>query len=258
MIRLGAGRAILPWLANAFGRLLGRGRRMASGMAPLPRIRQWRADAALLKAVERDDCAALRSALARGADPNARLRDKTPALILSARCQDGAIATLLLQAGADPDGQTPFGFSAAMAACDQGMPELLAALLAAGADPNLASCIGETAAMRCSYAHCGGAAVACLRLVAAAGADLDAGRGDGWSAAMHAACFGHTAILSELHRLGADFLRSTPAGETLESAALKRRHHECAAAAASMREAQELAKSSNASGLPRKTRAARL
>ncbi|GAA3212698.1 ankyrin repeat domain-containing protein [Dactylosporangium siamense] len=89
--------------------------------------------------------AVLRILFDRGADPDQRRADGTPALVLAARLGDHAAVDLLVRAGADVDATDPRGRSALMHAVERNHRAAAAVLLLAGADRSLAAPDGTTA-----------------------------------------------------------------------------------------------------------------
>lgn len=91
----------------------------------------------LFQAIQKSDAAAVRRALDRGIDPNARDAEDTPALMAAVLYADASCVKLLLDRGADPNATNKAGATALMWA----MPDAAKAklLIAAGADVNARS-----------------------------------------------------------------------------------------------------------------------
>lgn len=86
--------------------------------------------------VERSDVAAVRQALAGGADANEPSRLGVTPLYLASSNGDAELIRLLLDAGADPNARDTVGETMLMAAVGSGEPDAVEALLDAGADVN--------------------------------------------------------------------------------------------------------------------------
>lgn len=103
-------------------------------------------DAALLAAAAGNDAAGVAAALGNGGDPDARLSDGTPALVLAARHPRGEAAMELLAADVDVNAADVVGLTAVHVAAQVGGLPLAAALVRAGADLSLRCRGGLTAA----------------------------------------------------------------------------------------------------------------
>ncbi len=89
----------------------------------------------ILALIARGDTAALRAALAAGAEAGARDRWGVTALMHAAACGDAEMVDLLLGHGAAPERTSDAGNSALMVAVARGHLEVAARLLDAGCDP---------------------------------------------------------------------------------------------------------------------------
>jgi ankyrin repeat protein len=103
-----------------------------AGAAVLPKAS---ATNQLVEALRSDDHAALKGALAKGADVNTVLPETITPIYLAVDHQDAEAVHMLLSAGAkaevkDQDGNTPL-----LLACQLGNPDIVNALLDAKADP---------------------------------------------------------------------------------------------------------------------------
>lgn len=104
-------------------------------------------DSRLLDAVRGDNRAAVATALADGAEVNAREGDGSTALAWAAMRSNVEIARLLLEKGADPNLANELGIGPLALATRNGSPALASLLLERGADADLARENGETALM---------------------------------------------------------------------------------------------------------------
>jgi len=92
---------------------------------------------ALVNAIWAKDAAAVRRALAAGADANSRSENGVPALGIAARSGQPDVVAALIEAKADVSAHPENGVTPLMGAIESGSLESVRALLQAGADPNL-------------------------------------------------------------------------------------------------------------------------
>lgn len=95
---------------------------------------QAQANAQLLAAVQSDDVAKVKNAIAHGADPNARDKDGNPALHLAAAAGRTDAVELLLKHGADIDARDQYGATPLHAAAGLGNAATAQSLIDHGAD----------------------------------------------------------------------------------------------------------------------------
>ncbi len=157
-------------------------------------------DPPLLAAVRDGNVAAVRAALADGADVNRPAADGTTALHWAARLDERGLAELLIAAGAGATAANAFGVTPLALAAVNGSAEMLDTLLRAGAEPNAATAGGETALLTAARA---GRADA-VRTLVAHGADVNAVQRAGQTALMWAAAEGHLDTVQALIDAGAD------------------------------------------------------
>jgi ankyrin repeat protein len=158
-------------------------------------------DVPLPDAARRQDRAAVRGLLERGADVNARHPDGASALHWAIHWQDTEMALLLMRAGADVNAVNDYGVTPLSLACANGDAEAVLALLEARADPNLALPTGETPLMTAART---GSAAAVTALIDR-GADVNAReRQQQQSALMWAAAAGRPAAVRVLLEHAAD------------------------------------------------------
>jgi hypothetical protein len=110
-------------------------------------------DEALVNSVSGSDAELVEYLLRKGANPNAKLLQKVPAIVLAVQAKSTRIVELLLQAGADVNSQDGDGMTAIMWAAQNNQSEMLRKLLAASADPTLRNNRGETALMIAQRFH---------------------------------------------------------------------------------------------------------
>jgi len=103
------------------------------------------ADGRLLAAAAEGDVAAIRAALAAGADPDARDGDGTPATMLATRGHHTAALTVLLEAEADPDVRDATLDNPMLYAGREGWLDILRVANEAGADPSVTNRYGGVA-----------------------------------------------------------------------------------------------------------------
>ncbi len=130
------------------------------------------AESRLAAAIEANDPDAVRTAILAGADPNARLSDNIPALLLAARSDADQAFHALLEAGADPSRAVEAGRSIMHVMAAEGLTTGLAASLAAGTPIDLAGGTKGCVTPLTSAAAQGRSAAAML--LAERGARLDA------------------------------------------------------------------------------------
>jgi ankyrin repeat protein len=89
--------------------------------------------------------AVLRLLLERGADPNARRSDGTPAIVIAAMRRDASLVDELLARGAEMDAADAGGRTALMHAVERGADRIVISLLGAGADKDKRADDGSSA-----------------------------------------------------------------------------------------------------------------
>jgi ankyrin repeat protein len=137
--------------------------------------------------------------------------DGTTELHLAAHRDDVAAARALIERGASVDATNRYGVTPLSLACTNGSVAMVELLLAAGAGANRALPGGETPLM--TAARTGNAAV--LKRLLAAGAVVDAREQQrGQTALMWAAAEGHVAVVEALIAAGADFRARLDSGFT--------------------------------------------
>lgn len=168
----------------------------------------------LLNAAARGQAEVVGALLREGGDPNTVTDTGESALHHAAIAADHRVdvVTMLLDAGANPDEETDEGMTPLMAAAMDVHDDAVALLLERGADPNARTVRGYTALMHASdgrnewtrdFTH-NDRMMACMRLLVAAGADVDAADDNGWTA-LHYACLGFDAgPIEQLLALGAN------------------------------------------------------
>jgi ankyrin repeat protein len=150
----------------------------------------------------RGDTAAVRAALARGADVDGAQVDGTTALHWAADRDDLQMADLLIRAGARVDGRTREGVTPLRLAANNGSAAMIDRLVKAGADPNAPlTPSGDTALMLAARTGKTDA----IRVLAEAGALVNARESwGGTTALMWAASEGHAEAARTLIEAGAD------------------------------------------------------
>ena len=183
--------------------------------------------AAIPDLAERADFAAVRAALAAGADAREVQADGTTALHWAVQHDREETVAALLAAGAGPDARNRYGVTPLALACLNGSAAVAARLLAAGADPNLAAPGGETPLL--TAARAGRAAL--VRELLARGAEVNARLpGSGQTALMWAAAEGHAPVVEALLAAGADACAAVDSGFTALFFAARGGHRAAAAA----------------------------
>lgn len=209
---------------------------MTVGMAAGESIPLGR-DQALLAAAERNDVAGARRLLNEGAGLQARDAQGHTALMIATYRNHVEMAALLIQAGADVNVQDAmqnsplllagasgyleilrltlqanpdfkvynrYGGTALIPACERGHVEVVKALLKTKIDVNHVNRLGWTALLEAIILGDGGANhQAIVRMLVAAGADLNLADGDGVTPLRHARQKGYTAIVETLQSAGA-------------------------------------------------------
>ena len=195
-------------------------------------------DARLLAAAGSGNLRGLKSALADGADPDARDAAGTPALMLATRANRPDLVRALIDAEADADAQDAERFNPFLYAGAEGLLEILMLTNEAGADPALTNRyggvalipaserghvevvryllsetdvdvdhvnkLGWTALLEAILLSDGGPRhQEIVRLLIDNGADVDLADGDGVRPLAHARARGHTAIAAMLEAAGA-------------------------------------------------------
>ncbi len=224
----------------------------ASAWAQPPRV-------ALIEAVKAGEAGAVEALLDAGADVGATEPDGTTALHWAAHNDDLRLASRLLGAGAAADATTRYGIAPLALAATNGSPEMLEMLLEAGADPNRASGEGETPLMTVARTGVASAVEVLLdhgatvdavegwrgqtalmwaasqdqpdaaSALLAAGADVHARSGGGFTPLLFAAREGSLAALDVLLAAGADPDDTLPDGASALGMAVYNAQYEVAA-----------------------------
>jgi ankyrin repeat protein len=135
----------------------------------------------------------------------------TAALVFAASRNDAEMVDLLLRAGADAKNANEFGATPLYAAAGNADATIAVKLLAAGADPNVPLLSGETPLMVAATRG----ALETVRALLSGKASVDAKESNyGQTAMMAAVTQGHTAVVEELLRNGADANLGTKSGFT--------------------------------------------
>jgi ankyrin repeat protein len=153
----------------------------------------------LLTAVKTSDHATIRSLIARHADVNAALPDKSTVLAWAVDRQDVESVRLLLAADARPNIVDVSGATPLSLACETGDPDIVTALLRAGANARAARPDGVSALALCA----GTSTPEILTVLIAKGADVNAADADGQTALMRAAAMGQAGNIDVLVTHGA-------------------------------------------------------
>ena len=186
------------------------------------------ADRAMLLAIQAQDLAGVRRAIARGADVN-RLDDQNwSPLTHAAAVGDLEICAALLARGASPDGDGAGGnpefahFPPLVCATTQGNVALIDLLVRHGADVEARAPNGATPLNVAAILNQRAAALALIR----AGADVDAADADGWTPLMAVAVSGDADELMEvLLAAGARVEARNGAGDTAAAIAARQGDH---------------------------------
>ena len=156
---------------------------------------------AVIAAARAQDVDAVRTALAEGADVNARQPDGATALHWAAFRDNEEIVGLLIAAGADVNAANDLQATPLWLAAENGSAPMVNRLLAAGASPDVPLPEGETPVM--TAARTGNVEV--VALLIAAGADVNrVEQTRRQTALMWAVAQGHTAVVDQLIAHGAD------------------------------------------------------
>lgn len=110
-------------------------------------------DKALVDSIAASDAELVEYLLRKGANANAKLLNKVPAIVLAEQAKSTRVVDLLLQAGADLNSKDGEGMTAIMWAAQHNQSEMLRKLLAANADLTLRNNRGETALMIAQRFH---------------------------------------------------------------------------------------------------------
>ena len=168
-------------------------------------------DPDLLAAIKAVDVAAVRAALARGADVTASEPDGTTPLHRAVHADDATIVGMLLDAGAHAQAANRYGVRPIVLACTNGNAAIAELLLDAGADPDTTWTEGETALM--TAARTGLDDV--VDLLLDHGADVNATESwRGQTALMWAAAEGHANVIPAMLSHGADITLRSETGWT--------------------------------------------
>ena len=166
-------------------------------------------DAGLMAAITAVDVAAVRAALAGGADVTEPEPDGTTPLHWAVHADDATIVELLLDAGADATVANRYGMRPIMLACTNGNAAIVKLLLNVGADANTTATEGETALM--TAARTGSTNV--VKLLLDHGADVNAVETwRGQTALMWAAAEGHANVIPPILAHGADITARSATG----------------------------------------------
>lgn len=154
----------------------------------------------LFDAIQKNDSAAVKRLLARGADPNARDAGGTPALMTAVLFADAACVQALLDRGADPNAADRAGATALMWA----IPDLakVKLLLDRGAGVNARAPGLKRPPLLIAASYPGSAEV--LRLLLSKGADIHAKDGSGMHALGKATLTGDASVVRFLVEHGCD------------------------------------------------------
>jgi ankyrin repeat protein len=159
----------------------------------------------LFRAAESGDLTAARTAIAAGADPEARDDRRRTPLVVATKAHRTQVAVALLEAGADPNTKDEIEDSAFLYAGAEGLDEILRATLRHGADVESTNRFGGTALIPASeHGHTG-----TVRILINAGVPLDHVNDLGWTAMLEAIVLGdgsseHVDVVRQLIGGGAD------------------------------------------------------
>jgi ankyrin repeat protein len=154
----------------------------------------------MAQAVRGNDHAAVKSLLARHANPNAPLPDKSTVLVWAVDRQDEEMVRLLLAAGARPNTADIQGATPLIMACELGNPQIVIDLLKSGANAKAARPDGIPALALCS----GTSTPAALTAMMAKGASVNAADPQGITPLMWAAAKGNADNVAFLAHHGAN------------------------------------------------------
>ena len=155
----------------------------------------------VVEAVKAGKTEAVRTLLAKRADPNAPETDGTTALHWAAHHDNLGAADLLIKAGANVGAANRYGATPLYLACVNGSAVMVERLLSAGADPNTTMREGDTALM--TAARTGN--VGAVRALLTRGARVNASESwKGQTALMWAAAANNAAAVEALVEAGAD------------------------------------------------------
>lgn len=191
MVGIGGRIAVAAWFAVAA--VAATGARAQDERPPAQELSLY-----LMGAAAKGDAAVALQALEGGADPDTADRDGWTPLMYAAANGRTAIAALLLANGADPNRANGDKATALLLAVAGGHAEIARALIESGADPNAGGPPGplDVAAGRKDAET--------VRLLAAAGAHVDAKSANGTTPLMRAIRAGDTDTVSALLESGAD------------------------------------------------------
>lgn len=161
-------------------------------------------DRALREAAERNDLGRFEALLARGADVNARDAQQDSAFLIAARNGHTALVQAALAAGADLRALNRYGSTALMGPSYRGHVDTVRALLATPINLHHVNNLGWTALLEAIVLGTDGPAHReIVRLLIAAGSDVNARDRDGVSALQHAQQRGQAAVVGLLRAAGA-------------------------------------------------------
>lgn len=173
----------------------------------------------LAQAVRGNDVAAVRSLLARHANPNAPLPDKSTVLTWAVDRQNGETVRLLLAAGAKAEIADFQGATPLVVACQLGNPDIVIALLKAGANARAARPDGVSAFALCAATS----TPAALQAMIAGRAGVNTADPQGVTPLMRAAAKGNADNVAFLAKQGANVNAVAGQGFTALFFALKSR-----------------------------------
>lgn len=161
-------------------------------------------DRALREAAERNDLGRFEALVARGADVNARDAQQDSAFLIAARNGHTAVVKAALAAGADLQALNRYGSTALMGPSYRGHVDTVRALLATPINLHHVNNLGWTALLEAIVLGTDGPAHReIVRLLVAAGSDVNARDRDGVSALQHAQQRGQAAVVGLLRAAGA-------------------------------------------------------
>ena len=167
-------------------------------------LAQGDGDAALRAAAERNDLAAFRRLLAAGANVNAADAQKDTAFLIAARNGHADIVRAALSAGADLKTLNRYGSTALMGPAYRGHVDTVRALLEARIDLHHVNRFGWTALLEAIVlGQDGPAHREIVRMLVAAGSDVNARDPQGVSALQHAQQRGQSEVVRLLRAAGA-------------------------------------------------------